>query len=487
MARRHILLILVLFVMCRGSSLATGKPENVLVVQNSNSPMSIRIAAYYAAARNLPAANLVSVNTVDSSLSSTNEKIPYADYQSNIETPIRNYLISHSLTNVIQYIVLTKGVPHRISGEVPGTATGWQSVDSMLAALDLVNPLQVDLVDSNNVLLGRTYANRYWRSTQHFSHATYGGYLVTRLDGYTEADAKALVDRATAVCNTPLRVLLDANSARTPTQVAQQPKSMLLPDGSDLDPDYELTYGDYDADIIRASEVISGRPFLSTQVDQTNAFLGSANPLTCYCSWGSNAGVNYSTATFHSLTFAARAIAETAVSSSGETFLPTATGKSSWDQSLIADLIFQGVAGAKGYVTEPFLDAIASPTVFVDFYTSGRNLAESFYAASRFIGWRDIVLGDPLCALDLTDGTVPNAKAMSNQSLVTIRDGVVTAGTDDFASCIYVQDAKCLSGIRVQLPANHPSVVRGATVTIRGILSTTSEGERVITNARIAF
>jgi len=24
-------------------------------------------------------------------------------------------------------------------------------------------------------------------------------------------------------------------------------------------------------------------------------------------------------------------------------------------------------------------------------------MAESFYAASRFVGWEDIVIGDPLC------------------------------------------------------------------------------------------
>jgi hypothetical protein len=70
---------------------------------------------------------------------------------------------------------------------------------------------------------------------------------------------------------------------------------------------------------------------------------------------------------------------------------------------------------------------------------------------------------------------------------VTITSGVVTAGTDDFASCIYVQNAQYPSGIRVQLPANSPSVVRGRVVTIRGILSTTSDGERVITNAQVSF
>lgn len=51
----------------------------------------------------------------------------------------------------------------------------------------------------------------------------------------------------------------------------------------------------------------------------------------------------------------------------------------------------------KGYTDEPLLQAIASPSVMFRRYTSGGTLAESFYAASRLVGWEDIVIGDPLC------------------------------------------------------------------------------------------
>ena len=30
-------------------------------------------------------------------------------------------------------------------------------------------------------------------------------------------------------------------------------------------------------------------------------------------------------------------------------------------------------------------------------YTHGWTLAESLYAASRFVGWQDVVIGDPIC------------------------------------------------------------------------------------------
>ena len=29
---------------------------------------------------------------------------------------------------------------------------------------------------------------------------------------------------------------------------------------------------------------------------------------------------------------------------------------------------------------------------------AGYTLAESFYAASHFVGWEDVVIGDPLCS-----------------------------------------------------------------------------------------
>jgi len=37
------------------------------------------------------------------------------------------------------------------------------------------------------------------------------------------------------------------------------------------------------------------------------------------------------------------------------------------------------------------------PTIALDRYTSGYTMAESFYAASHFVGWEDVLVGDPLC------------------------------------------------------------------------------------------
>jgi hypothetical protein len=56
------------------------------------------------------------------------------------------------------------------------------------------------------------------------------------------------------------------------------------------------------------------------------------------------------------------------------------------------------VTGVKGYVAEPFSVALCPADILFDRYTAGYTLAESFYMAVPFLKWKDIVIGDPLCA-----------------------------------------------------------------------------------------
>ena len=49
----------------------------------------------------------------------------------------------------------------------------------------------------------------------------------------------------------------------------------------------------------------------------------------------------------------------------------------------------------KGYVYEPYLTAVSSPSVLLSSYASGYNLAESYAAANTMIGWMGVVVGDP--------------------------------------------------------------------------------------------
>jgi len=88
-------------------------------------------------------------------------------------------------------------------------------------------------------------------------------------------------------------------------------------------------------------------------------------------------------------------LAETAVSTGARSFV-YGTG---YGQSLVADLIRDGVTGVKGYVYEPYLSAIAHSDILYDAYTRGYTLAESYMMASQIgLSWMDAIMGDPKLA-----------------------------------------------------------------------------------------
>jgi uncharacterized protein (TIGR03790 family) len=102
--------------------------DNVLVVINNASPDSVRIGEYYAQKRSVAKDHVVYLRTA------TSETIARQEYERSIETPIGFALQKGKLQDRILYIVLTKGVPLRITGtEGPEGITA--SVDSELTLL----------------------------------------------------------------------------------------------------------------------------------------------------------------------------------------------------------------------------------------------------------------------------------------------------------------------------------------------------------------
>jgi uncharacterized protein (TIGR03790 family) len=368
-------------------------PNEVLLVVNLNSPISQAIAADYARKRNVR--NVLSLRCQDSALSTKNETIALADYTQSIENPIHEYLATHAN---MDFIVLTKGVPIRITGAALGSCDensrepvktrGHPSVDSYLAALDYTNlpgAMKIDI--SGSGAIGCAFSNRYWNASEPFSHAKFGGYLVTRLDGYTEADARALSSQSMMAEQDLAHgsVLLDVQPIFGLGDKTTQPAPITAKVISSESP-----WSEFNADMRRANDMLTNRG-IRVELDLTQTFIGGRSNLLGYFSWGSN-DPRYSSEAYQTLFFAPGSLSDTAVSTSARTFLPTTGG-----QSLLVDLIAHGLTCGKGYVDEPLLQAIASPTIVMDRYTSGYTMAESFYAASRFVGWEDVIVGDPLC------------------------------------------------------------------------------------------
>jgi uncharacterized protein (TIGR03790 family) len=321
-------------------------PASVLLVKNLNSPDSVAIADYYERKRRLPADNVCAVRCP------VVEECSQHEYEEQLERPVHQFL--EHLNRPIDYIVLTKGIPIRTH---EGNNGGF-SVDGLLMVMTIHKPNATDPL-----------VNPYFRKAERFSHLRYGFYLVTRLIGYTRADCLRLVDDALAATPHKGPFLLHLGPGHT--------------DGG---------YKPVNDGMRRAHDILTAKG-LESILSIEDGFAGGYKNLMGYFSWGSN-DLKYDKHAYNSLGFVPGAIAETAVSTSARTFDdPKAAG-----QSLIADLVAQGVTGCKGYVSEPYAAAIAHAEILFDRYTSGYTLAESFYMASITLRWKDLVIGDPICA-----------------------------------------------------------------------------------------
>lgn len=354
-------------------ALALGQSaENVLLVVNADNPASVEIGEYYATKRGLPKGNVVGLKLPAS------EALSRADYESLIETPLAAFLSRFRLQDQILYIVLTKGVPLRVMG-TGGREGNGASVDSELTLLYrklLGRPVSVIGRVDNPLFL----AERPLTSAKPLTRLDSEIYLVTRLDGFTVADVKGLIDRG-------------LNPSRTGTFVLDQKATVVDRGGDDW---LQLA-----AERLKTSN--SSNPVI---LETTKAVATDPAPVIGYYSWGSN---DPGSARRRSgLTFSPGAIGGTFVSSDGRTFTePPDTWKPSPPnggplyrgsfQSLVGDLIRDGITGVSGQVEEPYLDALVRPQVLFPAYAAGFNLAESYYLSMPYLSWKTVVIGDPLC------------------------------------------------------------------------------------------
>ena len=347
--------------------------QNVLVVINEQSPESRDIGDYYIQKRQIPPANAVRLQLPPT------DDIDRATYQNKIEAPLLAWFTSHAAWDRILYIVLTKGVPLRISGTTGQSGT-IASVDSELTLL-------YRKMMGVGIVLNAAVKNPYYVEEvpqdgfKPFTHERYDIYLVTRLDAFTVAQAKALVDRGMA----PSRdgeIVLDGR-----IEVGQT-----TPGNSWLE---------------RAAASLGRINGWKDRVtlDTSAKRAGRGENLLGYYSWGSN-DIIIQTAGAPDLKFNPGALAAMFVSSDARTFRQppdgwqpgTKTDFAGTNQSLTGELIRQGATGAAGHVAEPFLIAAIRPDILFPAYVTGMNLAESFYAAMPFLSWQTVVIGDPLCA-----------------------------------------------------------------------------------------
>jgi uncharacterized protein (TIGR03790 family) len=347
---------------------------NVLVVVNTASPVSAPIAARYLRARAIPAEHVVRLTT------GVDDEIERAQYERQIERPIAEWIAGHDAQDRILYIVLIKGVPLRITG-----TTGRQGT---LASVDSELTLLYRRLVGGRVAAVGPIVNPYFlgarplSESRLFRHAEHDVYLVSRLDGFVEADVNGLIDRGAAPVRSGV-FLLDSIGPAADRVTAGWLRAA--------------------ADALVAAGY-RGR----VELDTTPAAVRNRKNVLGYVSWGSNdpalhtrrLGVGFAPGALAALLVStgARTVKEPPDKWQPSGAVDTAAFFARSPQSLTADLIRDGVTGVAGYVDEPFLDGTLRPDILLPAYVAGSNLVESFYLAMPTLSWQAVVFGDPLCA-----------------------------------------------------------------------------------------
>jgi uncharacterized protein (TIGR03790 family) len=330
--------------------------NDVVVVVNTNSRVSLAIGAYFRSARGIPSRNIIPVNT------DTAETITDSGFAS-LRSQIEAFLLTNNLADSINYIVTTKGIPLRVDrGDAGEPWSASASVESELACI--LGPL------SSQIGRGGGQLSPYCGQSAHFSHKTFGIYLVTRLDGYSLQDIERLIDKSGP--GMPLG-----------------PGALFV---LDEDPLWGGTYACLNANLAKAYNRLMQSGFPAV-LNTDTVFLARASGVAGYAGWGSNDhhASQYSDNGSPHNAWVPGAIAETYVSTSARSFMAPPV----YGQSLIADLIQEGASGARGCVYEPFVSGMSDVSILFARYTSGFNLAESYFSASRLLSWMDVVVGDP--------------------------------------------------------------------------------------------
>jgi uncharacterized protein (TIGR03790 family) len=343
-----------------------GGPKNVLLVVNDNSPESQAIAEYYKAKRRIPERNILHIRCP------TSEWVSKAECEAQIVTPIRMYLETPGIHDRIDYIVLTKGIPLKASYY----DSGWNGEVSVASILTCVGVPSITAPCNNpyGPIAFPPAPVQYFTHKLSFSGKSY--YIVARLDGYNLEQIFRMIDDAVNSTGSRGLFLLDGRYESDPNSAFYKANNRLREANRNLRAQGFSTY--YDE--ISFDSLI-------------NEFVGGQQGLIGYFSWGSNES-SYTFEAYTSNYFVPGSIADTYVSTSGRTFTwPPSSG-----QSLVADLIPQGVCAVNGYVSEPDVRYATYPNVLFSRYTQGYNAGESFFAATPKLYWKSVLVGDPLMA-----------------------------------------------------------------------------------------
>ncbi len=372
-------------------SCSVDRHDEVLVITNSQSPISIAIGDYYARARNVPPENVVQLKIPlrDPTLADrSQETISPDEYDEWIRRPLERLIDDRGIRDSLEILVTTKGIPLRVQGEAP-SMTDWLR-DTTRAAVDAeLSLLFSDAVGSAGVAES---TNPFFDAREPFRDYRRRNpdqplrYMVARLTGYAnEFDLGSSVPR-------DVRQLIDA--ATLPGDEASN-SVWLVDEDANQKPGLAVANRIW----LEPTAKILAAMGLDVRHDRNPEFVSDVSAIAGYASWGSNDSQDAGAPYYGDIkgkrypgSFAPRSLASDFVSTNARTF----TFPPEYGQSLVADLVHLGVAGVSGHVYEPALSGVPRPQILLTSYAEGLRAVEAFYRSIPYLGWMNIYVGDPL-------------------------------------------------------------------------------------------
>lgn len=390
-----------------GAARAGGGPAHVLVLYNGDHPPAATVAEYYREARSIPQGQLCALYGIDP----TTRTLDFADYETLVHAPFGGCLDALPQPEEIDYVVIVRGLPYRVSLPDGGFNTSLSALlqihdtvrvsdGEFLAGLpqqytqyhqaSVLNPFYVDgYPQSGDYTVQNPYSSWYVSATTmvrqpeqpwSFSRRDAGAagdfdftdnlFVVTRLDGFDADDATALVDRAVA-----------ADSSFPTAEI-------LCMEGSDepraaRDPECEFV-----------TRYLAGAGFNAVYLEPFDGSLEGREVAAYFTGTANLRGA------IAGNTYVPGAITcnLTSTGAAPTNFFCNTDGTScpaSESQTSIARFVRAGATGAHGAVSEPLNNTFPNAGALL-LYTMGYNLGESYFFAQRYLYWQNIYLGDPL-------------------------------------------------------------------------------------------
>jgi uncharacterized protein (TIGR03790 family) len=395
------LLILGVQTLCQGL-----EPDEILVIANRHAAKSVDLAKYYLEKRGIPKSNLLMLGVTDQEVCS------HEDYHYKIAPGVRQFLENKESKNVIRCLVTLYGVPLRVKPpemnqdekeEYKALMEREKALNSQLKALKnddgkagkslederailqkrlavLSRENQEAALDSELALVKiPDYPLNGWIPNPHFmdfkmeklSISMDKVLMVSRLDGPTPETVRRIINDS-----------LEAENKGLSGTACFDARWPLPEHGQKLD-----GYAFYDRSLHLAADYLDGKNRMKVVLDDAEALFrpGQCPDTALYCGW-------YSLGKYEdAFSWRKGAVGYHIASSECSTL------RKPESQAWCKRMLEEGVAATVGPTSEPYVQAFPVPDLFFGLLVDGHlSLAECYFAATPYLSWKMVLIGDPL-------------------------------------------------------------------------------------------